>query len=79
MKAVATTLATSSVSSDTDDLTESVLEKVAELPELDLHSERKKFLDIVQKECRGELSNLVSNLCQAAFVDMQSTYFRCSG
>ena len=64
MKAVATALVTSSVSSDTNDLKESVLEKVANLPELDLYLERKKFLEIVQEECRGELSNLVSNLCQ---------------
>ena len=43
VKAVATALVTSSVSSDTNDLTESVLEKVGKLPELDLYLERKKF------------------------------------
>ena len=64
VKAVATTLATSTVSSATEDLTEFVLDKVAKLPELDLYSERKKFLEIVQDQCRGELGNLVSSLCQ---------------
>lgn len=44
VKAVATTLATSTVSSATEDLTEFVLDKVAKLPELDLYSERKKIL-----------------------------------
>ena len=64
VKAVATTLATSTVSSGTEDLTEFVLDKVAKLPELDLYSERKKFLEIVQDQCTGELGNLVSSLCQ---------------
>lgn len=63
VKAVATTLITSTVSSGTEDLTESVLKKVTKLPELDLYSERKKFLEIVQEQCREELGNLVSSLC----------------
>ena len=63
VNAVATTLATSTVSSETD-LTESVLKEVTKLPQLDLYSERKKFLEIVQEQCGAELGNLVSSLCQ---------------
>ena len=64
VKAVATPLFTSTVSSGTEDLTEYILKKVTKLPELDIYLERKKFLEIVQEQCRGELGNLVSNLCQ---------------
>ena len=63
VKAVATTLITSTVSSGTEDLTESVLKKATKLPKLDFYSERKKFLEIVQEQCREELGNLVSSLC----------------
>ena len=63
VKVVATTFATSTVSSETD-LTESVLNEVTKLPQLDLYSERKKFLEIVQEEYGAELGNLVSSLFQ---------------
>ena len=66
VNAVATTLATSTVSSETD-LTESVLKEVTKLPQLDLYSERKKVMEIVQEQCEAELGNFVSSLCQKIF------------
>ena len=46
------------------DLAEKALQQVTLLPELELHSERRKFLEIIEEQCREEFDNLLSSLCQ---------------